>query len=96
MDLAQAEAVADLIESTTEQAARSAMRSLQGVFSERINTLLTQLTELRMYVEAAMTLVMKKLIFLQKLLSISNYKICLLRLMLLARAHNKDVYYVMV
>lgn len=53
MDLAQAEAVADLIESTTEQAARSAMRSLQGVFSERINTLLTQLTELRMYVEAA-------------------------------------------
>ncbi len=53
MDLAQAEAVADLIESSTEQAARSAMRSLQGVFSDRINTLLQQLTELRMFVEAA-------------------------------------------
>lgn len=53
MDLAQAEAVADLIDSSTEQAARSAMRSLQGVFSERINHLLLQLTELRMFVEAA-------------------------------------------
>jgi tRNA modification GTPase len=53
MDLAQAEAVADLIESTTEQAARSATRSLQGVFSERVNQLLKQLTDLRIYVEAA-------------------------------------------
>ena len=53
MDLAQAEAIADLIESTTEQAARSAMRSLQGVFSERVNLLLKQLTDLRIYVEAA-------------------------------------------
>lgn len=53
MDLAQAEAVADLIDSSTEQAARSAMRSLQGVFSDRVNQLLTQLTELRMYVEAS-------------------------------------------
>lgn len=53
MDLAQAEAVADLIDSSTEQAARSAMRSLQGVFSDRVNKLLTQLTELRMFVEAA-------------------------------------------
>ncbi len=53
MDLAQAEAVADLIESSTEQAARSAMRSLQGAFSDRINQLLQQLTDLRIYVEAA-------------------------------------------
>lgn len=53
MDLAQAEAVADLIESTTQQAARSAVRSLQGVFSEQVNKLLEQLTALRMYVEAA-------------------------------------------
>ena len=53
MDLAQAEAVADLIESTTEQAAKSAMRSLQGVFSDRVNQLLKQLTDLRIYVEAA-------------------------------------------
>jgi tRNA modification GTPase len=53
MDLAQAEAVADLIESSTEQAARSAMRSLQGDFSNRINDFLQELTHLRMYVEAS-------------------------------------------
>lgn len=53
MDLAQAEAVADLIDSLTEQSARSAMRSLQGVFSDRVNKLLSQLTELRMFVEAS-------------------------------------------
>jgi len=64
MDLAQAEAVADLIESSTEQAARSAMRSLQGVFSDRINTLLMQLTELRMYVEAAIDFADEEIDFL--------------------------------
>ena len=53
MDLAQAEAVADLIESATEQAARSAVRSLQGEFSQRINAFLDELTHLRMYVEAS-------------------------------------------
>lgn len=53
MDLAQAEAVADLIESSTEEAAKSAMRSLQGDFSKRINNFLEELTHLRMYVEAS-------------------------------------------
>ncbi len=53
IDLAQAEAIADLIDSTTEQAAHAATRSLQGEFSARINLLLEQLIELRMYVEAA-------------------------------------------
>lgn len=53
MDLAQAEAIADLIDSTSEQAARSALRSLQGDFSRRIDALIEQLTQLRMYVEAA-------------------------------------------
>lgn len=53
MDLAQAEAVADLIESSTEQAAKSAMRSLQGDFSNRINDFLQELTHLRMFVEAS-------------------------------------------
>lgn len=53
MDLAQAEAVADLIESSTEQAAKSAMKSLQGEFSQRINDFLAELTHLRMYVEAS-------------------------------------------
>ncbi len=53
LDLAQAEAIADLIDSSSEQAARSALRSLQGAFSDRINVLVEQLIELRMYVEAA-------------------------------------------
>mgnify|MGYP005989155391 FL=1 len=54
LDLAQAEAIADLIDSSSEQAARSALRSLQGDFSAAVNSLLTQITELRMYVEAAL------------------------------------------
>ena len=53
IDLAQAEAIADLIDSASEQAARSALRSLQGEFSTRIDALVDQLTRLRMYVEAA-------------------------------------------
>jgi tRNA modification GTPase len=54
LDLAQAEAIADLIDSGTAQAARAAVRSLQGEFSSRIHTLLEQLIELRIHVEAAM------------------------------------------
>ena len=53
IDLAQAEAIADLIDAASEQSARSALRSLQGAFSERINSLVEQLIMLRMYVEAA-------------------------------------------
>lgn len=53
MDLAQAEAVADLIDSASEQAARLAVRSLQGAFSQRVNELVAALTELRVYVESA-------------------------------------------
>jgi tRNA modification GTPase len=52
LDLAQAESVADLIEATTSQAARSAMRSLQGEFSQAIRQLVEGLTRLRMLVEA--------------------------------------------
>ncbi len=53
LDLAQAEAIADLIESGTEQAARAAVRSLSGAFSEAVHRLVDKLTELRVYVEAA-------------------------------------------
>jgi len=53
MDLAQAEAVADLIDSASAQAARLAVRSLQGAFSQRIHALVDALTELRIYVESA-------------------------------------------
>ncbi len=53
LDLAQAEAIADLIASDTAAAARAALRSLQGEFSQRVNSLVESLIELRMYVEAA-------------------------------------------
>ncbi|MEI6336784.1 MAG: tRNA uridine-5-carboxymethylaminomethyl(34) synthesis GTPase MnmE [Methylococcaceae bacterium] len=64
LDLAQAEAVADLIESSTEQSARSAQKSMQGVFSAQINELVTELTELRIYVEAAIDFVDEEIDFL--------------------------------
>ena len=54
LDLAQAEAISDLIDSSSEQAARSALRSLQGHFSAAIDELLNKLIELRVYVEAAL------------------------------------------
>lgn len=54
MDLAQAEAVADVINAATQEAAQSAVRSLSGEFSLHINTLLSKLLELRMYVEACL------------------------------------------
>ncbi len=53
LDLAQAEAIADLIEASSEQAARNALRSLQGEFSRRVHDLTERLIELRIYVEAA-------------------------------------------
>ncbi|HSX51047.1 MAG TPA: tRNA uridine-5-carboxymethylaminomethyl(34) synthesis GTPase MnmE [Cellvibrio sp.] len=53
LDLAQAEAIADLIDATTEQAARNALHSLQGAFSKRIHELVEALIHLRIYVEAS-------------------------------------------
>lgn len=53
LDLAQAEAVADLIDSSTKAAAKGAMRSLKGEFSAQVQTLATQILELRMFTEAA-------------------------------------------
>ncbi|HTO18053.1 MAG TPA: tRNA uridine-5-carboxymethylaminomethyl(34) synthesis GTPase MnmE [Pseudomonas sp.] len=53
LDLAQAEAIADLIEASSAQAARNALRSLQGEFSRRVHELSEQLIQLRIYVEAA-------------------------------------------
>ncbi|WP_192456263.1 tRNA uridine-5-carboxymethylaminomethyl(34) synthesis GTPase MnmE [Musicola keenii] len=53
LDLAQAEAIADLIDASSEQAARSAVNSLQGAFSTHVHQLVEALTHLRIYVEAA-------------------------------------------
>ncbi|MDH3610094.1 MAG: tRNA modification GTPase, partial [Gammaproteobacteria bacterium] len=52
IDLTQAEAIADLINSTTEQAVRTATRSMQGAFSRCVEEVLTQLTQVRMHIEA--------------------------------------------
>lgn len=54
LDLAQAEAIADLIDASSQQAARAAMRSLQGVFSQQIQHCLESLVRLRVQVEAAL------------------------------------------
>lgn len=54
LDIAQAEAVADLIDAGSAAAARAAVRSLQGEFSARIDTLQGEITELRAYVEVAL------------------------------------------
>lgn len=53
LDLTQAEAIADLIDATSEQAAKSALNSLQGEFSAQVHELVDQVTNLRLYVEAA-------------------------------------------
>ena len=53
MDLTQAEAIADLIDAGTRESARAALNSLQGAFSREVNTLVEQLIQLRIYVEAA-------------------------------------------
>ena len=66
LDLAQAEAVADLIDASTEAAARSASRSLAGVFSERIQALRDALIHLRMLVEATLDFPEEEIDFLQK------------------------------
>ena len=54
LDLAQAESVADLIDASTAEAARCALRSLQGEFSQRIDAMVRALIELRMLVEATL------------------------------------------
>ncbi|MCT8177384.1 tRNA uridine-5-carboxymethylaminomethyl(34) synthesis GTPase MnmE [Variovorax sp. CY25R-8] len=66
IDLAQAEAIADLIDASTEAAARSAGRSLSGAFSREIHTLRDALIHLRMLVEATLDFPEEEIDFLQK------------------------------
>ena len=78
IDLAQAEAIADLIAAESEDAARAAMRSLKGEFSASINELVEQLIALRIHVEAALDFPEEEIDFLadkaltDKLNTISN------------------------
>ena len=66
LDLAQAEAVADLIDASTEAAARSATQSLSGAFSKTIHKLVEQTTGLRMLVEATLDFPEEEIDFLEK------------------------------
>ena len=66
IDLAQAEAIADLIDASTSAAARSASRSLAGVFSQEIHTLRDSLVHLRILVEATLDFPEEEIDFLQK------------------------------
>jgi tRNA modification GTPase len=64
MDLTQAEAIADLIDASSQQAARASVRSLQGEFSKKIHALVESVIHLRMYVEAAIDFVEEEIDFL--------------------------------
>lgn len=66
LDLAQAEAVADLIDASTEAAARSAGRSLEGVFSQQVQGLRERIVRLRMLVEATLDFPEEDIDFLQQ------------------------------
>jgi tRNA modification GTPase len=66
MDLVQAEAVADLIDASSERAAKLAISSLSGVFSEKIHGLVDALIQLRMYVEAAIDFPEEEIDFLEE------------------------------
>lgn len=66
IDLVQAEAIADLIDSASEQAVRASVRSLQGEFSKKINFLVESLIKLRMYVEASIDFADEEIDFLSQ------------------------------
>jgi tRNA modification GTPase len=66
LDLAQAEAVSDLIEASTEAAAKLATQSLSGVFSQTIHSLVEQVVALRMLVEATLDFPEEEIEFLEK------------------------------
>jgi tRNA modification GTPase len=66
LDLAQAEAVADLIDASTEAAARSAGRSLSGAFSQQVQALRERIVQLRMLVEATLDFPEEDIDFLQQ------------------------------
>jgi tRNA modification GTPase len=88
IDLTQAEAVADLIASRSEAAARAAMRSLDGEFSQAVRRLLEGLVQLRVHIEAAMDFAEEEIDFLadpQLLAELSDLRQSVARLLLDAR-----------
>jgi len=74
LDLTQAEAIADLIDSSSEQAARCALHSLQGNFSKLVHQLVDKVIHLRMYVEAAIDFPEEEINFLADKKIVNNLK----------------------
>jgi len=66
IDLTQAEAIADLIESGSRAATRAAMRSLEGRFSEQVKNLVDEVIDLRVYIEASLDFAEEEIDFLEK------------------------------
>ena len=66
IDLVQAEAISDLINASTQQAAQAALRSLQGEFSAKIDELLQKLIQLRVFIEAAIDFPEEEIDFIQE------------------------------
>jgi tRNA modification GTPase len=64
LDLTQAEAIADLIDASSQGAARAAMSSLRGIFSEQVNQIVSGVTNLRVYIEAALDFAEEEIDFL--------------------------------
>jgi len=75
LDLTQAEAIADLINSSSEQAARSALHSLQGDFSKLVNKMVESIIHLRMYVEAAIDFPEEEIDFLADKKIVNDLKV---------------------
>ena len=89
LDLVQAEAISDLINSSSEQAARSALRSLQGEFSRRIDAIVAQLIDIRMFVEAAIDFPEEEIDFLSESTILSQLDSLITSISeLLANAHQ--------
>lgn len=91
MDLAQAEAIADLIDASSKQAARSALRSLQGDFSKEIHELNEKIIHIRMYIEATIDFSDEEIDFLSNektLASLGGVLDCLTRIQQKAKQGN--------
>lgn len=91
LDLAQAEAVADLIASGSEAAARAAVRSLSGEFSQRVGALAEALTRLRMWIEAAIDFPEEEIDFLAEPKLIEDLEAVRVQLDELLRATRRGV-----
>jgi tRNA modification GTPase len=89
LDLSQAEAVADLIDSTTEAAARGAVRSLKGVFSDRVRALDLDIVKLRMFVEAAIDFPEEEIDFLSDDRLVDNLESALAQMRILTQQTNQ-------